>query len=262
MLPARSTSFLGVLIGTLLFCTAAVADTIPLPRHKPDIPHEPRSYAEAASGLSLPPVMTDAASDCQKRLEGMAVVEPVPRLIVPGACGGIDMVRVKAVILGDKSRAVIDPPPELRCPMAESLASWIREEVVPTLAGVSLRVVENYDSYECRGRNRIVGAKVSEHGKGNAIDIRAFRLANGKRIELTDIRADHALREKWRESACARFTTVLGPGSDGYHEGHIHLDLIERHSGYRICQWAVRDPQPTIARIEIPLPLPRPPMKP
>jgi hypothetical protein len=35
---------------------------------------------------------------------------------------------------------------------------------------------------------------------------------------------------------------VLGPGSDGYHENHVHLDLLERRSGYRICQWDVRDP--------------------
>ena len=45
-----------------------------------------------------------------------------------------------------------------------------------------------------------------------------------------------------RDSACHRFTTVLGPGSDGYHEAHIHLDLIERRQGYRMCQWDVREP--------------------
>ena len=45
-----------------------------------------------------------------------------------------------------------------------------------------------------------------------------------------------------RALACARFTTVLGPGSDGYHEDHIHLDLAERSHGYRICQWNVLDP--------------------
>ena len=48
-------------------------------------------------------------------------------------------------------------------------------------------------------------------------------------------------------SVCARFTTVLGPGSDGYHEDHIHLDLMERRNNYRICQWNVWDPMPKIA---------------
>jgi hypothetical protein len=54
---------------------------------------------------------------------------------------------------------------------------------------------------------------------------------------------------------CARFSTVLGPGSDGYHEDHIHLDLMERHNDYRICQWSVWDPLPAIAPV---LPASRP----
>ena len=70
-----------------------------------------------------------------------------------------------------------------------------------------------------------VGAKISEHGKGNALDIRALRLANGQRIELTDPQVPHSFRAGLRESVCARFTTVLGPGSDGMPENHFHMDL-------------------------------------
>jgi hypothetical protein len=60
---------------------------------------------------------------------------------------------------------------------------------------------------------------------------------------LTDVTVDKAWREGIRASACARFSTVLGPGSDGYHEEHIHLDLAERHNNYKVCQWNVREPQ-------------------
>jgi len=56
-------------------------------------------------------------------------------------------------------------------------------------------------------------------------------------------------------SVCTRFSTVLGPGSDGYHEDHIHLDLAERRGNYKICQWNVWDPLPAIAPL---LPEPRP----
>jgi hypothetical protein len=63
----------------------------------------------------------------------------------------------------------------------------------------------------------------------------------------------HEFREELRKVACAKFTTVLGPGSDGYHEEHIHLDLAERRGGYRLCQWNVLDPVP-----DVPLPRPRP----
>jgi hypothetical protein len=48
-------------------------------------------------------------------------------------------------------------------------------------------------------------------------------------------------------SACTRFSTVLGSGSDWYHEDHIHLDVMERRNNYRICQWNVWDPLPQIA---------------
>ena len=39
---------------------------------------------------------------------------------------------------------------------------------------------------------------------------------------------------------------MLGPGSDGYHEEHIHLDLAARRNNYKICQWDVRVPPPPV----------------
>jgi hypothetical protein len=32
------------------------------------------------------------------------------------------------------------------------------------------------------------------------------------------------------------FSTVLAPGSNAYHEDHMHLDLMRRSSGRLICQ--------------------------
>src|SRR5262249_51605397 len=63
----------------------------------------------------------------------------------------------------------------------------------------------------------------------------------------TNPRVTKSLREKLRDSACARFTTVLGNGADAYHEGHVHIDLMERTNNYRICQWEVLDPAETAA---------------
>jgi hypothetical protein len=74
-------------------------------------------------------------------------------------------------------------------------------------------------------------------------------------LSLTDRGVAREQREAVLHSVCARFTTVLGPGSDWYHEDHIHLDLAERRSGYRICQWNVYDSLPAIAPL---LPLGRP----
>jgi hypothetical protein len=150
---------------------------------------------------------------------------------------------------------------------------WIRDDVAPTIAalGKSLRGVETLDSFDCRRRNGIKDAKISEHGRANALDVRAFKLANGAAIELTDASVAKPVRDKLRQSACARFSTVLGNGADAYHDSHVHLDLIERSNNYRICQWDVLDVAETSALAAkkaatapasipsvVPLPRPRP----
>jgi hypothetical protein len=129
--------------------------------------------------------------------------------------------------------------------------------MVPLAAnlGSTITDLDNFDSFECRGRNRIVGAMLSEHGKANALDVRAIKLANGQSIGLTDRTMSREVRERVLHSVCSRFSTVLGPGSDWYHEDHIHLDLAQRRNDYRICQWNVWDPLPQIAPL---LPADRP----
>jgi hypothetical protein len=228
---------------------------------------EPRSFAEAVAGLECDAgAVTAAPTPCNERLAAMAEIEPMPRLIGPGACGGLDLVLVNAVVLTGKTRVAITPAPLLHCAMAESLAAWLREEVAPRAAklGSQLKRIENYDSYQCRSRNRRPGAKLSEHAHGNALDLRAIHLADGRRFSFTDVTVDKSLRDGLRESACQRFTTVLGPG-DPHHEEHIHLDVIQRRSGYRICQWEVRTPPPPPPKVavgevdpSVPLPRPRP----
>jgi len=240
----------------------AAAEDVPLPRPRPPLWIEPQSFREAAGPDFNSADVTSEPSDCRLRLMEIANIEPMPRLIGPGACGGGDMVRLNAVQRAGQVRVELKPAPVLRCMMAESLAAWIQDEAVPRLskAGMALRAVETYDDFECRGRNRVEGAKLSEHGKGNAVDVRAVMLADNRMIGLTDMGVPKDLRDSIRESACGRFTTVLGPGSDGHHEGHIHLDIAERRQGYRICQWDVREPPPLaeLASAQVPLPPPRP----
>ena len=257
--------FVRALIATVFLagfgCGLAAAEDVPLPRPRPPFWVEPQSFREAAGENFDTADVTAKPSDCRQRLDKIATIEPLPRLIGPGACGGRDMVQLNAVQLPGHARIEIRPASVLRCEMAESLAGWIQDEADPLLrkAGMALRSVATYDDFECRGRNRVLGAKLSEHGKGNAIDIRAFTLADGRSIGLTDMTVAKDLREGLRASACERFTTVLGPGSDGHHEGHIHLDIAERRQGYRICQWDVREPPPAeIASVLVPLPVPRP----
>ena len=77
------------------------------------------------------------------------------------------MVRLDAVTRPGGPRIELKPAPVLRCTFAESVAAWLRDEAAPRAEklGASLRAVETYDSYECRGRNRVPGAKLSEQAR-------------------------------------------------------------------------------------------------
>jgi hypothetical protein len=244
------------LLALLAFAVGlARAEPVPLPRPRPPIWIQPRSFEEAVAGLDFDAsAVTAEPTACDRALAAKAEILALPRLIGPGACGGSDLVALKAVQLADKTRVEIKPAPVLRCSMAERLAGWLRDDAAPSVkaGGAQLAAVDTYDDYECRARNRVAGAKLSEHGKGNAVDVRALTLADGRVMPLTDPAVDAHLREQLRDAACRDFTTVLGPGADPFHAGHIHLDLAERHNGYRICEWDVRVPP------AVPLPRPRP----
>lgn len=248
---------LGAALCTL--CAEAAAQGVPLPRPRPAEAPQLIPLPQLRPTIPPPPPEPPAPSACQIRLPDIAAVEIIPPVIGADGCGIDDAVRLSAVTTRDNGRIAIAPPATLRCTTAEAIANWLRDDVAPIAAtlGARLASVTNFAAYECRGRNRIVGALISEHGKGNALDIRALTLANGKHVEPTDTAVSREMRERLKASACARFSTVLGPASDGYHENHIHVDTAQRRSGYRICQWAVRD-----AAELIPLPRERPPEAP
>jgi hypothetical protein len=226
---------------------SAAPQNPPTAKAAPDEPDKPNGPAATATPAPAP---TPQPSACRLALtEEIAIAPSIPDIHDPGGCGGVDLVRLEAVVLPNKHRVALKPAATLRCGMAAALADWVRTEVEPLAegAGSELLDLDNFDSYECRGRNRVAGAQLSEHGRANAIDVRGWKLANGQSVGLTDRNAPRELRETVLHSVCARFMTVLGPGSDGYHEDHIHLDLMERHNNYKICQWNVWDPMPQVA---------------
>jgi hypothetical protein len=241
---------------------------VPLPKPRPAEapsaePEEPaqkgQASADKAKQQAAPvPPPTPQPSACRLALtDEVAIAPSIPDIKGAGGCGGEDLVRLEAIVLPDKRRVSVKPAAILRCTMASALAEWIRSDIAPLAErlGSTVSDIDNFDSFECRGRNRIVGAKLSEHGRANALDVRAFKFADGSLISLTDRTVPRGLRESVLHSACKRFPTVLGPGSDWYHEDHIHLDLMERRGNYRICQWDVWDPLPQKAPL---LPAERP----
>ena len=186
---------------------------------------------------------------CRQLLEsGTVVARALAPIRGAGECGIDAPVMLEAVVVGAK-HVRLDPAPSLRCDLAATFARWIAEDVAPALEtkGMALEAIANADAYSCRSRNHVGGAKLSEHGKGNAIDLAALVVAPGRRIPLTSGEAA-TFATSLRASACARFTTVLGPGSDGYHNDHIHLDLEDRRTHGTLCQWNLTPAGPDTAK--------------
>ena len=246
---------------------AALPASVPLPKPRPaeapaTEPEKPAAAEQAPAEADKPAEQAAPAppppSACRLALtDEIAIAPSIPDIHGAGGCGGEDLVRLEAVVLPDKHRVLVKPAAILRCAMASAIVDWIRTDMAPLAAslGSVISDLDNFDSFECRGRNRVLGARLSEHGRANALDVRALKLADGQSISLTDRTVSRELRENVLHSVCARFSTVLGPGSDWYHEDHIHLDLMERHNNYKICQWNVWDPLPQTAPL---LPAERP----
>jgi hypothetical protein len=158
-----------------------------------------------------------------------------------GQCGYDDAVRFSsggALTIGYR-------PADLgtSCPVAAALALWEWHVVQPAALrrfGTEVASIEHYGSYSCR---RIYGRSQgawSEHASANAVDIAAFRLADGRRISVVgDWKGDGAkalfLRDV-RDGACGLFATTLSPDYNAAHRDHFHLDQAERGAtGWRGC---------------------------
>lgn len=140
-----------------------------------------------------------------------------------GGCGVEDPVMVTSV-----AGVRLSQPATVDCSIAQALNSWVDEVAQPAFDGklVELQIAAHYI---CRSRNNVKGAKVSEHGKGRAVDISAFILSNGK--VLTVAQDYNRLLRQIYKAGCSYFKTTLGPGSDGYHEDHFHFDTSARKGG-------------------------------
>lgn len=130
----------------------------------------------------------------------------------------------------------------MNCSTTRTTSVWLDRIVQPAAAkafGEKVAAIDVAASYACRTRNNARGAKLSEHARGNAIDVAAFVLESGRRVTVEDgwngKRDENAFLRRVRSDACGLFSTVLGPGSDRYHHNHLHLDLQQRRSGGSYC---------------------------
>ena len=223
----------------------------------PAVPHQadPQSVDEkTGSGADPSPAQKVGQRDllrlddaeyaaCLAALRKLEVVYEEVEAIVPDDdvdCGILQPVKVTEIAPG----IALVPPAVIRCPTAQTLNAWVKDFVVPAAARLqgrgALIAIENGSGYMCRRRNNLSDGVLSEHAFGNAFDVMGFRFEQGAPLTIGSEKAQDyiasAFQDAVRATACLDFTTVLGPRSNASHDDHLHLDIMQRGNGFRVCE--------------------------
>jgi hypothetical protein len=199
----------------------------------------------AATGCSVLPEGNDRASPRSGRapiavspsarqcLAGLAATQasfvPLVDKYYGGGCSTLSSVTLSR-LQGDSGAFDLSDLGPVACPLAESFAGWARygvDRAARQILGSALVRIETMGSYSCR--NVAGSGRLSAHARAEAIDVAAFVLADGRRINvLNDWNGGAAEKQFLRvihDSACKRFGTVLGPNYNAAHHNHFHLEL-------------------------------------
>jgi hypothetical protein len=125
------------------------------------------------------------------------------------------------------------------CPLAVAWLRYERHRLQPAareLFGRSVAAVEHYGSFACRNIYGREQGRRSLHATAEALDVAAYRLDDGRRIEVRrdwgDDDAEGKFLRRARQGACDAFGSVLGPDYNTAHADHFHLGV----GGYRVCR--------------------------
>ncbi len=192
-----------------------------------------------------PAPIIDPDSACLKDLRDHHVVFEPQAPTPAGTCSVANPVKVKS-----DGQASWNRPGVLSCSMARSIERFEAQVVEPAAMKVfGQKVVRliHMGTYDCRTMRTETsiaaaangqgsrGGRLSEHAKGQAIDIGGFELADGTVISVkkdwqgAGKRSDF-LQEVARLS-CEHFNVVLTPNHNRLHNDHLHLDI----GPHRLC---------------------------
>lgn len=211
--------------------------TSPPPRRRPVGLSAPVASARAAvpaRAVAAAPATNDERGLCGVRgLTG----QRLPRITsATQGCGIDEPVRISAV-----QGIILSPAATVNCDTARAFDRWAREAMLPAIGnrGGGVAQIAIGSHYACRPRNNQRGARLSEHARGNAIDVMSFRLADGESVTVQDDfrRGRHRrAMQRMYEEACGIFRTTLGPDADRFHQNHFHFDLARHRNGGTYCR--------------------------
>jgi len=124
------------------------------------------------------------------------------------------------------------------CPLALSSALFVSQQVRPLtqrFTGHELTRIEHLGSFACRNIYHRPDARRSEHATADALDIAAFRLANGERVTVLN-GWKSAKTQPWLKAllaaSCGYYGNGLGPEYNAAHANHFHLGM----RGFGLCR--------------------------
>lgn len=150
-----------------------------------------------------------------------------------GDCPLTDVVRVRDFGVVKLSSSFL-----ASCPLALSSALFIEQQARPLterFTGQPLVQIDHLGSYACRNIYNRADARRSEHASAEALDLSAFRLADGQRVTVLN---------GWRQpetqpwlramlsASCGYYGNGLGPEYNAAHANHFHLGM----RGFGLCR--------------------------
>lgn len=208
-------------------------------RFNPWAPLELAEVPNVFTRLKLMRLADQPPAACLAWLETAGVKHtPLADRQEPGGCGWQGATRLSA--FGDVRLSTSAP---LACPAVVALALWERhglQAAAQARFGDEVIAIDHLGSYACRDIAGSAAGRRSEHARANALDVAAFRLADGRRISVLrdwQVDADRGSAAALfladaEKAACPFFSAVLGPAYNAAHRDHFHLDL----GRYRICR--------------------------
>ncbi|MGB5077672.1 MAG: extensin family protein [Sphingorhabdus sp.] len=194
---------------------------------------------EAAIKVSSPGFSNPATKLCLSTLKSTSVrFSALPNQSFGGGCRTIDTVKV--MDFGTETTNL----GAMTCPLASNFTAWARHAVRPSAKqylGSDLVRIETMGTYSCRNVNGGRSGTLSQHAYGNAIDISAFILKDGRRISVLKgwrgSPQEQGFLKRLHQSACKRFGTVLGPDYNSAHANHFHFDMAQStNNGTSYCR--------------------------